>query len=331
MLFFIVLEIYIMNSIYKISIEATGGFYIGSTNNIIKRKSQHKRELLNNEHHCLKLQEDFNQHGIESFKFEVLLDNIDSGKLRPIEYVYIQSEEQNPKCYNVFTENTPPQEVKDKIGLTLIEHYKNNAHPRLGKKHTHETIEKIKANRIAPKGEAHYNFGKIRSEETRRKISEAQIGKKRGPHILTPEGRSKIKAAAELGHYSHWQGKTHTEESKAKMSKPIKELSQSIAFTSLTNALQYYSMLMPTLTRALKTGKPILKGDKRGLQFVYIEHESVANESIVNPNLSGKLFISTPADYTKCSIEGCDKPYAANGFCMYHYKKDREAKKSLEL
>ena len=87
----------------------------------------------------------------------------------------------------------------------------------------------------------------MRTEEHRRKLSEANAGNQ------------------------NWLGRKHTTESKAKMAKQIMELTESRVFCSLTEALEYYQLKMPTLRRALKTGNPIQKGPHKGRMFRYLD------------------------------------------------------------
>jgi hypothetical protein len=67
----------------------------------------------------------------------------------------------------------------------------------------------------------------------------------------------------------HWLGKTHTEEAKEKMRKKVLEQTSGQMFDSLTAVLTHYQMTMPTLRRALLSGKPISKGKFVGCVFVY--------------------------------------------------------------
>jgi hypothetical protein len=64
-------------------------------------------------------------------------------------------------------------------------------------------------------------------------------------------------------------GKTHTEEAKEKMRKKVLEQTSGQMFDSLTAVLEHYQMTMPTLRRALISGKPISKGKFVGCVFVY--------------------------------------------------------------
>lgn len=121
-------------------------------------------------------------------------------------------------------------------------------------------------------GENHYRYGKTLSEETRKKIGDTQRGKpKAAGRKVSPEGMAKIRAASEAGHYSHWQGRRHTEESKEKMSKKVICVNDNIIFPSLTKTLEHYQIQMPTLRRALLSEKPILRGRLAGYVFKYYE------------------------------------------------------------
>jgi len=75
--------------------------------------------------------------------------------------------------------------------------------PHYGKKHSKETIEKIKS----------ANIGRIVSEETRKKISESKMG-----HSVTDEMREKFRLN-NINGITGMKGKKHTEETKIKMSK----------------------------------------------------------------------------------------------------------------
>lgn len=58
--------------VYKISCLINNKVYIGSSKNIQKRWDSHKRELNNNRHCNMFLQDDWNKYGKESFNFEIL-------------------------------------------------------------------------------------------------------------------------------------------------------------------------------------------------------------------------------------------------------------------
>lgn len=58
--------------VYKILNEANGKIYIGSSNNIYNRWSQHKKALNDQSHGNLHLQNAWNKYGGQNFKFEII-------------------------------------------------------------------------------------------------------------------------------------------------------------------------------------------------------------------------------------------------------------------
>jgi hypothetical protein len=144
-----------------------------------------------------------------------------------------------------------------------------DADPRTGTQHSEETRAKISVKVQAALTEG--RGGKfIPSEETRRKMSEALKGNQCAKgYKRTPEEIEKIRARTKGN--QNWLGKSHSEESKLKMSKRILEVSTNTEFTSLSAALKHYTMTMPTLRRALLSGCPITKARFAGLQFKYID------------------------------------------------------------
>jgi group I intron endonuclease len=62
----------IKSGIYQIINLTNGKVYIGSTCSLGDRKSRHLKELRNNTHHSIILQNAWNKHGEENFKFEIL-------------------------------------------------------------------------------------------------------------------------------------------------------------------------------------------------------------------------------------------------------------------
>ena len=55
------------------------------------------------------------------------------------------------------------------------------------------------------------------------------------------------------------------------MSKRVREVTSGKEFDSLTAVLEEYGLKMPTLRRALVSGKPLSKGPNKGLQFEYLD------------------------------------------------------------
>jgi group I intron endonuclease len=60
--------------IYKITNEIDGKFYIGSTNNLIKRYYTHVNHIRTGKNSCVKLIRAVNKHGEKNFKFEIVCE-----------------------------------------------------------------------------------------------------------------------------------------------------------------------------------------------------------------------------------------------------------------
>jgi group I intron endonuclease len=274
--------------IYKIINTTNGKFYVGSTTNTRERFRTHRNRLRRNRHHAKHLQAAWNKYGEVVFVFKVIEEVPEDQSLQEVEDRWLAEHVGKDYCYNksrysdtpmrgVAKEDHPSfgrpktDEQRQAISAALKEFYASDItnHPRFGKKHTEEVKERIRQKKLANPTRAW--LGKERSAETKEKISAAQKGKAQAPNRkVSEEGRAKIRANIEAGRsHKHWAGRKHTEEAKAKMSKTVFVLPDGILFPSLTTTLQYYGLKMPTLNRALKSGKPIQKGPLAGYQFSY--------------------------------------------------------------
>lgn len=276
--------------IYKIINVVNNKFYVGSTTNKKVRFRQHRNLLRGNRHHCKHLQASWNKYGEDKFEF-VVVEIVNEGmSLQQVEDIYLLQHVGQPMCYNsgyssdAPWRNAPPQatpnfgkvmaqQQKEKISEALKEFYAADYfnHPRAGKKHTEETKLKIKQNRVPTARENHYRYGKTLSDETKAKIGAAQRGKPKAEgRKVSEEGLLKIRENIESGRsHKHWIGRKHTEEAKEKMSKTVFVMPDGILFPSLTAVLSHYGMKMPTLRRALVSGKHLTKGRLAGYSFRY--------------------------------------------------------------
>ena len=265
------------NVIYKIRNVVNGNYYIGSTVDSRKRFWAHRKDLRLGQHVCVHLQRAWNKYGEDCFKFEVV-EQLDSKEaLFPAEQRWLDEHFGKEYCYNVAAHaDAPMRDASPELRAHLAEKTKawleRDGHPRLGVSLTKEEKQKISQERVGKTaGADHYRYGKQVSPEVRAKIGATQKGKPKAPgRTVSPEGRAKIRANIEAGRsHKHWVGKQHTEEAKAKMSKTVFVKPDGIMFPSLTLVLKYYGISMPTLNRALKSGKPIQKGRLAGYEFSY--------------------------------------------------------------
>jgi group I intron endonuclease len=274
--------------IYKIINTANNKFYVGSTTNTKERFRTHRNRLRKNRHHSQHLQAAWNKYGEQAFVFHVIESVPEGESLQAAEDVWLAEHVGKDYCYNKSRYSATPmrgiakedhpnfgrpktEEERQAISASLKAFYAKDIanHPRFGKTHSEETKARIRFKKLEnPVG--HWK-GKERSEETKLKVSASQKGKpKAAGRKVSPGGRAKIRANIEAGRsHKHWLGRQHTEEAKAKMSKTVFVKPDGIMFPSLTLVLKYYDIKMPTLNRALKSGKPLTKGKLAGYEFSY--------------------------------------------------------------
>ena len=279
--------------IYKIINLTNGKFYVGSTVNQRERFRCHRSRLRRNKHHCAHLQAAWNQYGEDNFLFKVVETVPDGKSLQAAEDVWLAEHVGKEYCYNHSKFSDAPMrgrlgEDNPNFGRVLSEGHRQDIsatlksyyagvpenHPRYGTTHTEEAKQKMSNNRTGLNaGSSHYLYGKQQPEEVKRKIGDTQRGVPKGPgRKVSPEGMEKIRAAAAAGSYDHWTDRTHTEESKLKMSKAVEAtnpLGDVKIYSSITSLRECLQLKPATINRSLKSGKPISKGKYSGWSFKY--------------------------------------------------------------
>jgi len=188
--------------IYKIRNVVNQKFYVGSTGNKRERFRTHRNKLRSSKHHCAHLQAAWNKYGEDCFVFEVVevVSSID--ELQKAEDVWLSEWVGNENCYNHGLRSGAPwrgvaKELHPNFGRVMSEDQKGvlrkarlaQPDPRIGKKHTEETKQRISTAKMA--NPSKYWQGKTRSDETKIKISDAQKGVKKAPRVYTEEGLRK--------------------------------------------------------------------------------------------------------------------------------------------
>ena len=87
-----------MHYIYEIKNKINNKRYIGRTKYPINRKNRHFKDLKDNIHHCLYLQNAYNKYGEQNFEFSILIDNLSLEDATKLEFEMINS---NEELYNV--------------------------------------------------------------------------------------------------------------------------------------------------------------------------------------------------------------------------------------
>jgi len=169
-----------VSGIYQIKNLVNGKVYIGSSVNIEGRWKEHKRDLKQNKHHNIYLQNSYNKHGGHNFIFEVL-EEVQNKEL------LVETEQKHmdvTSCYN--------RDIGYNISLT--------AGSTLGYRHTDESKKKFSGKNhpmFGKTGEKNPNFGKEHTPETKKKFSEQKLGEKNPMFgkIPSPETKKKLSEA----------------------------------------------------------------------------------------------------------------------------------------
>lgn len=274
-------------AVYQITNIVSKKFYIGSSSNLYERWRKHKNKLRKGTHTNPHLQASWDKHGEDCFKFEKLGEFTSIADMEAAEQGLIDTHWDDPLCMNLAKwvdaayrgmvgelhhnyGKTLPDSVKAKISAATKKQWQT-ADPRTGTTHSTETKTKISAKVQTALAEG--RGGKfIPTEETRAKMSKSLMGNTCALGVKRTDAEKAAIAERMTGN-QNWLGKTHTEESKLKMSKRVVAFVDNdtgmIHFDSLTQALEFFDIKMPTLRRALKSGKPISKGKCAGVAFEY--------------------------------------------------------------
>jgi group I intron endonuclease len=149
---------YYISGVYLIFNEVTGASYIGSSNRIQYRWTQHKKELKHQYHKNPKLQASWNKYGKAAFGFFIVEYVSDDDRLLEREKHYIEKYE----------------------GRYLLNICRDPQRQRLGIAHTDETKKKIsaihKGRRLTAEHKANISAG-MRSPEAFAKMSASRRGK----------------------------------------------------------------------------------------------------------------------------------------------------------
>jgi group I intron endonuclease len=155
----------IVSGVYKITNTANGKCYIGVSKNVNMRLETHKRWLKYNCHPNKHLQNSYNKHGENYFKFEVLeycsIEELDEKEKYYIDY-YDSLQHGFNNRHGGYDNFEWPEEVRRKISesnkgkVITLEHREKIRKKLKGFKHSEETRKKLSELR---KGKNNVNYG----------------------------------------------------------------------------------------------------------------------------------------------------------------------------
>lgn len=219
-----------MIGVYKIMNIKNGKYYVGSSIDIEKRFGRHMRELVANEHHNIYLQRAWNKYGENSFEFSIIKECCSEGEARKLEQSYLDNHIK--ELYNIslassggdLISNNPNRDaIIAKMSKSLKIRYSNLSC---------EERKKIYGKR----GESNGMYGRGHTQETRDKISKILRDKhlkgyRRGKTFEELFGEDKARemrenlskaASSRVGEKNHFYGKTHSGETRARISEAMK-------------------------------------------------------------------------------------------------------------
>lgn len=180
--------------IYKIENIINGKCYVGSAKSFARRKKQHFKDMENNRHGNIKLQNSVNKHGLENFTFVIIEELGDYDRT-----VYFERED---FWINKLNSKIEGYNIADAVGGDMISNHPRNSEIRelnskLRKEHFASLTKEERSAKYGRSGKANCRYGIPRSPETLQKMHDAICGEKHWFYgkNLTPEHVSKIAKA----------------------------------------------------------------------------------------------------------------------------------------
>lgn len=161
--------------IYQIRNTVTGATYVGSTNDFVRRKAEHFKQMRAGNHPARHLQNSVHKHGVDAFAFDILLECAEHELLdaEQAEIDRVIATDGRKALYNA-NPKADRRTWTDESKKLLREKRIGGNNPFFGKKHTAEAGARMSASRL---GRTTWNKGKTATPEHRAKIAASGIGR----------------------------------------------------------------------------------------------------------------------------------------------------------
>lgn len=263
-----------MRGIYKITHEASGRYYLGSSCDVEKRWRAHRNALRRGAHHSLFLQRAWDKYGEDAFSFLVVEHVAPSADLRLREQEYLDAIRNIEDAFNV---------SQSASGGDLLSAHPNREAIILRMTSTlRERYAAMSADErrrlFGRSGEDNPNYGNRWSASQRRRLAKQRMGKP-----LSEETKKKLssvhrarwtdemreeKRRAMLGRRNHFYGKKHTLEARKAMSRANKGRTPTNArpvrvgdaiYHSVSEAARHLGVVPATLLYRIRTASPLFE------------------------------------------------------------------------
>ena len=203
--------------VYKITNTANGKWYVGQTQHLRQRFSEHRSHLNNNRSLCRYLQHAWNKYGKDSFLFAVMWTDVPINELDLLEQFVLDHCKPD---YNLANDASAPmrgkkhsEEAKAKMRLSS----------RKGKNLSEEHKAKISASHKGKKFSVEHrtNLSKAAKRRMRRPEERAAVSKVHKGKTISKQQREQISRS--LVGNKRALGHKHTKETKAKISESLRQ------------------------------------------------------------------------------------------------------------
>lgn len=199
--------------VYKITNLSSGRFYIGSAQDIYKRRHRHFRALRAGTHHNIFLQRVYNKYGEEDFKVQYIrTDSVEEARKR--EQKFLNKHCGNPSFMNIGRDacggdNLTSHPKRKKIVAKMTKSIRK----RMASMSKEERVEAF-----GRSGEQNGMYGKTHTEKTRKKLSEVHSGNSYALGAVRSEAFKErlrevaFERSAKSDYVNPFAGKKHTAE-----------------------------------------------------------------------------------------------------------------------
>ena len=234
--------------IYKIINVINNKFYVGSAVDFTARKRRHWWALRSQRHANKHLQAAWNKYGEVAFKFVIVEELPDGADVLAAEDVWLKEHVGKDYCYNLGTDATAPTRG-----------WYGEKNPMWGKKFAHTEDAKARITAALKK--------RVHTEEEKAKRRQTMLG-----HHVSTATRTKISQTLS-GEGNYWYGKKRPDHGE-KVSKPVIAIDpegREFLYRSISELREQMKMKPPTINRALKSGKPLVRGPYKKWSFKYLD------------------------------------------------------------